>query len=49
MNINTSTKKQIEQKQSRLNRLVKYGHLNQQEANKQVRKYARLVCRVLGD
>lgn len=42
-------KKMIEKKQNRLNSLVSYGKLTQQQANEQIRQYAKLVCNKLGE
>lgn len=43
-----SNKRLIETKQDRLNRFVTQHRLTQQQANKQVLQYARLVCNILG-
>lgn len=44
-----NSKKQIEEKQERLNRFVNQGRLGQAEANQQVRQFARRVCRYHGE
>lgn len=44
-----TVKQKIEKKQNRLNRLVNYGKITQTKANEQIRQYARLVCKILGD
>jgi len=43
------TKRNIEKKQNRLNRLVLQGSITQQQANEQIRQYAKLVCNKLGE
>lgn len=44
-----NVKKMIEKKQNRLNKLVLQGSITQQQANEQIRQYARLLCNKLGE
>lgn len=43
-----SAKQLIEQKRIRLNKLVEWGYISRDQANKQLKKYAQFVCRFYG-
>lgn len=43
-----SAKRAIEQKKTRLNKLVEWEYISREQANKQLKEYTQFVCRYFG-